>query len=194
MKSESHNQDANFSRSTLECLEQSKDVFHTSPGYFESNEALLNSKIGEHMHVESDYFDNQTRSIAQTIQTDFSSNRKGRVIRILFATASAAAFVGVLFLAFPREEANTSFAQELEQAQLDYEDLEAIEFDEEVYDEFIVLDTLVTDTVQEKKGAAPIHDFKPSKGQSVITWDDIDAEDIEEYLNEEESLNIIDEL
>jgi hypothetical protein len=52
----------------------------------------------------------------------------------------------------------------------------------------------VPDTVSTKKLPSSINDFKPSKGQSVISWDDIDADDIEEYLKDEESLQVIDEL
>jgi hypothetical protein len=69
-----------------------------------------------------------------------------------------------------------------------------MEFDESVYEEFIADDTLRTDTLSKQNTSVSPQDFKPSKGQSVVTWDDIDADDIEEYLKDEETLNIIDEL
>ena len=77
---------------------------------------------------------------------------------------------------------------------MEFEDLEEMELDETLYEELVVLDTLTPDTVSTKKLPDSVNDFKPSQGQHVISWDDLEVEDIQEYLKDEQSLNIIDEL
>ncbi len=122
------------------------------------------------------------------------AQRPGRVMRLWVAVAAAAAVVGILIFVMPGKEESQSFARQLEQADLDYEDLEELELDESLFEELIIVDTIAPDTAAVEKLPPSPDEFKPSVGQRVITWDDITEEDIEEYLKEEHSLNIIDEL
>jgi hypothetical protein len=108
--------------------------------------------------------------------------------------AAAAIMAGVVYVLIVDDNETPTFAEQLEQTPLEFEDLEEVEFEEDVYEEFIILDTINPDTISTRKSPVSVHDFKPSKGQSVISWDDVDAADIEEYLKDEESLEIIDEL
>jgi len=185
--------DSDFSTNTRELLDRSRHMLRVPDGYFESREALIKSAIKTEFDVPLHYFENQSSRLAEALQSASKRNTV-RFLRSWLIPAAAAVVAGILFLVLPEKEKSVSFAEQLEQTPIEYEDLEEIEFDEEVLDEFIVLDTVVPDTVSADKTIPAIQDFKPSKGQSVISWDDISADDIEEYLKEEETLDIIDEL
>jgi hypothetical protein len=180
-------------KSLSDALNQSRDAFRTPAGYFESREALIASKVHETLETPVGFFEIQQSAILKAIENPKSSPGK-RIIRMWLPIAAAAMLAGVVFLVWSEKRESPSFAEQLNETPLEFEDLEVIDFDPSVYEEFVEEDTLEADTTQLKKVPQNINDFKPSKGQSVITWDDIDAEDIEEYLKEEESLNIIDEL
>jgi hypothetical protein len=194
MKEEDTHNDARFSDEMLHYLDRSEDALQVPDGFFESQQIRLVSTLNNPFETPADYFDEQAMMLQQAMQATPQKGRNGRTVRIWLSVAAAAVLAGVVFLIVAEKEEPVTFSQQLEQSQLEFEDLEEIEFDESVYEEFIVDDTLVPDTVATKKLPKSINDFKPSKGQSVISWDDIDAEDIEEYLKDEESLQVIDEL
>ena len=193
MTEESNIQDPQMGKSLSEALHQSRDPFRTPAGYFESREALIASKVHETLETPVGFFETQQAAILEAAEHPKTSPGK-RIIRMWLPIAAAAMLAGVVFLVWSENRKVSSFAEQLNETPLEYEDLEVIDFDPAVYEEFVEEDTLVADTTQLEKVPQNVNDFKPSKGQSVITWDDIDAEDIEEYLKEEESLNIIDEL
>jgi hypothetical protein len=174
-------------------LEQSKDSLRVPESYFDSREVLLESALKQEFEVPADYFEQQQRTLSDSLQ-QVSAKGNGRSIRLWVSLAAAAMIAGVIYLMVPGKEQTVTFSEQLEQTPIEFEDLEQIEFDEEVYEEFIILDTVKPDTTSALKKPVSIEDFKPSKGQSVISWDDIDADDIEEFLKDEESLPIIDEL
>jgi hypothetical protein len=149
--------------------------------------------LKQEFEVPADYFEQQQRTLSDSLQ-QVSAKGNGRSIRLWVSLAAAAMIAGVIYLMVPGKEQTVTFSEQLEQTPIEFEDLEQIEFDEEVYEEFIILDTVKPDTTSALKKPVSIEDFKPSKGQSVISWDDIDADDIEEFLKDEESLPIIDEL
>jgi hypothetical protein len=161
--------------------------------YFDSREVLLESALKQEFEVPADYFEQRQSTLSDSLQ-QVSANGDGRSIRLWVSLAAAAMMAGVIYLMVPGKEQTVTFSEQLEQTPIEFEDLEQIEFDEEVYEEFIILDTVKPDTTTTLKRPVSIEDFKPSKGQSVISWDDIDADDIEEFLKDEESLPIIDEL
>ena len=194
MKEEDTHSDARFSDEMLQHLERSKDALQVPDGFFESQQIRLESTLNNPFETPAGYFDDQATMLEKAIHATPQMVRNGRTVRMWLSVAAAAVLAGVVFLVANEKEEHVNFSQQLEQSQLEFEDLEVIEFDESVYDEFIVDDTLVPDTVATKKLPKSINDFKPSKGQSVISWDDIDADDIEEYLKDEESLQVIDEL
>jgi hypothetical protein len=193
MKEESNIQDPQLGRSLGEALRNSRDSFLTPVGYFESRDALMASKVQESFGTPVGFFETQHAEILDAIEQPKTTMRK-RIYRMWLPIAAAAMLAGVVFLVWSEQTEVPSFAEQLNETPLEFEDLEVIDFDPSVYEEFVEEDTLVADTTQLKKTPQNVNDFKPSKGQSVINWDDIDAEDIEEYLKEEESLNIIDEL
>ena len=163
-------------------------------GYFESQQALLESVLHASVEVPAGYFESRAVVLEQKMNAPQVIEGKGRMLRMWMALA-AAVVIGVLcIVSWPSQKYERTFADQLEEANLDYDDLHEIEFDETMYEEFIVDDTIVTDTVAIQKTPIDVHDFKPSKGQRVITWDDIDDEDIREYLKDEEQLNILDDL
>ena len=193
MNEEKKNSTEDFDKNALKHLEKSKHSFGTPDGYFESRSALLESAMQREFEVPSDYFEGQAKELERTLLA--SSNSTGlRSIRLWVAFAAAAMMAGVVYVLIVDDNETPTFAEQLEQTPLEFEDLEEVEFEEDVYEEFIILDTINPDTVSTKKSPVSVHDFKPSKGQSVISWDDVDASDIEEYLKDEESLEIIDEL
>jgi hypothetical protein len=194
MKEEDTHNDARFSDEMLQHLERSEDALQVPEGFFESQQIRLESALNNPFETPPGYFEGQAAKLEQEIHPKLQEGPNGRTVRIWLSVAAAAVLAGVVFLVVTEKEEAVTFSQQLEQSQLEFEDLEEIEFDESVYEEFIVDDTLVPDTVATKKLPMSINDFKPSKGQSVISWDDIDAEDIEEYLKDEESLQVIDEL
>ncbi len=193
MTEESNIQDPQMGKSLSEALNQSRETFRTPAGYFESREALIASKVHDALETPVGFFETQQAAILDSIEHPKSAPGK-RIIRMWLPIAAAAMLAGVVFLVWSERREVPSFAEQLNETPLEFEDLELIDFDPAVYEEFVEEDTLVADTTQLKKVPQNINDFQPSRGQSVITWDDIDAEDIEEYLKEEESLNIIDEL
>jgi hypothetical protein len=193
MKEDSDIQDPHLGKVLGDALQQSRESFHTPAGYFESREAMLASKIQETWQTPEGFFEARQAAILSAAKQP-KSTAGTRVIRMWISIAAAAMLAGVVVLVWPEKSKIPSFAEQLNETPLEYEDLEVIDFDPDVYEEFVEEDTLVADTTQLKKVPQNVNDFKPSKGQSVITWDDIDAEDIDEYLKEEESLNIIDEL
>jgi hypothetical protein len=193
MMEDSNIQDHHLGKALGEALRQSRDSFKTPDGYFESREALMASKVQETLGMPVGFFETQQIAILEGIEHPKSHPSK-RSIRMWLPIAAAAMLAGVVFLVWSDNRKMPSFAEQLNETPLEFEDLEVIDFDPSVYEEFVEEDTLVADTTQLKKVPQNVNDFKPSKGQSVITWDDIEAEDIEEYLKEEESLNIIDEL
>jgi hypothetical protein len=193
MTEESNIQDPQMGKSLSEALNQSRESFRTPAGYFESREALIASKVHDALETPEGFFETQQAAILEAAEHPKTSPGK-RIIRMLLPIAAAAMLAGVVFLVWSENRKVSSFAEQLNETPLEYEDLEVIDFDPAVYEEFVEEDTLVADTTQLEKVPQNVNDFKPSKGQSVITWDDIDAEDIEEYLKEEESLNIIDQL
>ena len=193
MNEEKKDNTEGFDKDALKQLEKSKHSFGTPDGYFGSRSALLESAMQREFEVPSDYFEGQANELEKTLLA--SSNSTGlRSIRLWSALAAAAMMAGVVYVLIVDDNETPTFAEQLEQTPLEFEDLEEVEFEEDVYEEFIILDTLNPDTVSTKKSPVSVHDFKPSKGQSVISWDDVDAADIEEYLKDEESLEIIDEL
>ena len=194
MKEENYDIEPRFSDPLLSQMERSKEAFQVRDDFFESQQIRLMSALNNPFETPADYFDEQATMLQQAMQATPQKGRNGRTVRIWLSVAAAAVLAGVVFLVVTEKEESVTFSQQLEQSQLEFEDLEEIEFDESVYEEFIVDDTLVPDTVATKRLPKSINDFKPFKGQSVISWDDIDAEDIEEYLKDEESLQVIDEL
>lgn len=194
MKEENHDIEPRFSDPLLSQMERSKEAFQVRDDFFESQQIRLVSALNNPFETPTDYFEEQATMLQQAMQATPLKGRKGRTVLIWLSVAAAAVLAGVVFLVLTEKDEPVTFSQQLEQSQLEFEDLEEIEFDESVYEEFIVDDTLVPDTIATKKLPKSINDFKPSKGQSVISWDDIDAEDIEEYLKDEESLQVIDEL
>ena len=193
MNEEKKDNTEGFDKDALKQLEKSKECFRFPDGYFESRRALLESTLQHEFEVPSDYFEGQANELEKTLLA--SSNSTGlRSIRLWSALAAAAMMAGVVYVLIVDDNETPTFAEQLEQTPLEFEDLEEVEFEEDVYEEFIILDTLNPDTVSTKKSPVSVQDFKPSKGQSVISWDDVDASDIEEYLKDEESLEIIDEL
>ncbi len=188
----SHNKEG-FQADTQRHLDASRDAMHVPKGYFETHASLLESTLKNEFEVPVDYFETQSSKLSGALQLE-SRNNTQRSIRLWAMPAAAAVFVGVLILVLPEKENSNSFAEQMEQTALEFEDLEYVEFDEEVYEEFIVLDTVKPDTVKAPAVIPSIQEFKPSKGHSVISWDDITADDIEEYLKDEETLEIIDEL
>lgn len=183
-----------FSEETLKKLERSKMEMHVPDDYFEKKAILLESAMIRSFDVPEDYFENQQSQLSEKLMQASDGRTRLRSIRLWVSLAAAAMMAGVVFLLIPGKRENPSFSEQLYQCNLEFEDLEQVDFDEEVYDEFVVMDTIAPDTAAEKKIPASVNDFKPSKGQSVISWDDIDASDIEEYLKDEETLEIIDEL
>jgi hypothetical protein len=194
MKEEDINNEPRFSDAVLHGMERSKEDLQVPEGFFDAQQIRLESALTNPFETPQGYFEEQAAKLEQEIHAMPQKGRNGRAVRIWLSVTAAAVLAGVVFLVATKQEDTTTFSQQLEQAQLDFEDLEEIEFDESVYDEFIVEDTLAPDTVSTKKLPKSINDFKPSKGQSVISWDDIDADDIDEYLKDEESLQVIDEL
>jgi len=194
MKEEDNHNDALFSDEMLQHLERSEDAIQVPEGFFESQQIRLESTLNNPFETPAGYFEEQAAKLEQEIHPKLREGRNSRTVRLWIAVAAAAMVAGLVFMVAKDKEEPVGFSQQLEQAQLEFEDLEIIEFDESVFDEFIVDDTLVPDTVATKKLPKSINDFKPSKGQSVISWDDIDADDVEEYLKDEESLQVIDEL
>lgn len=194
MKEENVDNEPRFNDAVLSHMERSKEAFRVPDEYFESQRICLDSIVSNPFETPSGYFDNQAKMLQQAMHSTPQGGRNGRTVRIWLTVAAAAVLAGVVFLVATENEEAVTFSQQLEQSQLEFEDLEEIDFDESVYEEFIVDDTLVPDTIATKKLPKSINDFKPSKGQAVISWDDIDAEDIEEYLKDEESLQVIDEL
>lgn len=193
MNEEKKDNTEGFDKGALKQLGKSKECFRVPDGYFESRSALLESALQREFEVPSDYFEGQAKELDKALLA--SSNSNGlRSIRLWVALAVAAMMAGVVYVLIVDDNEMPTFAEQLEQTPLEFEDLEELEFEEDVYEEFIILDTLNPDTVSTKKSPVSVHDFKPSKGQSVISWDDVDAADIEEYLKDEESLEIIDEL
>lgn len=183
-----------FSEETLKKLEHSKMEMHVPDDYFEKKAILLESAMIRSFDVPEDYFENQQSQLSEKLMQASDGRTRLRSIRLWVSLAAAAMMAGVVFLLIPGKRENPSFSEQLHQCNLEFDDLEQVDFDEEVYDEFVVMDTIAPDTAAEKKIPASVNDFKPSKGQSVISWDDIDASDIEEYLKDEETLEIIDEL
>ena len=194
MKEEDYDNEPRFNDTTLSQMERSKEAFQVPEGYFESQQNRMESTLNTPFETPVGYFEEQAHMLEQKMHATPQQGQNGRTVRIWLSVAAAAVMAGVVFLVVSEKEEPVTFSQQLEQSQLEFEDLEEIEFDESVYEEFIVDDTLVPDTVATKKLPKSINDFKPSKGQSVISWDDIDADDIEEYLKDEESLQVIDEL
>jgi hypothetical protein len=193
MKEEPTNPHETFGVDRRKHLEQSKDSLRVPESYFDSRVVLLESALKQEFEVPADYFEQQQRTLSDSLQ-QVSRNDNSRSIRLWVSLAAAAMIAGVIYLMVPGKEQTVTFSEQLEQTPIEFEDLEQIEFDEEVYEEFIILDTVKPDTTSPLKKPVSIEDFKPSKGQSVISWDDIDADDIEEFLKDEESLPIIDEL
>ena len=193
MNEENKNNTKDSDKDVLEHLENSKHSFVTPDGYFESRSAMLESALQRKFEVPSDYFEKQAKLLERSAGALSTSNSL-RSIRLWASFAAAAMMAGVIYLLTVNDYETPSFSEQLAETPLEFEDLEHMEFEEDVYEEFIILDTIMPDTVSVKNKPISVQDFKPSKGQSVISWDDIDAADIEEYLNDEESLEIIHEL
>ena len=194
MKQDAHNEHDCLSEATRHALERSNQSLHVPDGYFEANASLLESTLQEQFRTPPDFFENQATQLESSLVANPSTPGNGRVFGVWHVLAAAAVVTGVVFLVIPEKKEAASFAEELEQAQLEFEDLEEMELDETLYEELVVLDTLTPDTVSTKKLPDSVNDFKPSQGQHVISWDDLEVEDIQEYLKDEQSLNIIDEL
>ena len=194
MKQDAHNEHNGLSENTRHALERSNHTMHVHEGYFEANAAMLESAMQEQFKTPPDFFENQANQLESSLAANPTTPGNGRVFRLWHVLAAAAVVTGVVFLVIPEKKEAASFAEELEQAQLEYEDLEEMELDETLYEELVVLDTLIPDTVATEKLPDSVNDFKPSQGQHVISWDDLEVEDIQEYLKDEQSLNIIDEL
>ena len=193
MKEELDHSKEAFSAPMHKRLEESRQTMQVPEHYFETRSVLLESALKESMDVPGDYFQEQHKQIFEQLTIPTAKNNV-RYIRLTLALAAAAMMVGVLFMVLPGREETPRFSEQLEQTPIEFEDLEELDFDEEVLEEFIILDTLSPDTTSSLKKPFSIEDFKPSKGQSVISWDDINAEDIEDYLKDEETIEIIDEL
>ena len=193
MNEENKNSPEYFGMDRLKHLEKSKHSFRTPNGYFESRSVLLESALQREFEVPSDYFEKQAKVLEKSAAALSTSNAP-KSIRLWASLAAAAMMAGVIYLLTMNDYETPSFSEQLAETPLEFEDLEHMEFEEDVYEEFIILDTIMPDTVSAKKKPISVQDFKPSKGQSVISWDDVDAADIEEYLKDEESLEIIDEL
>lgn len=194
MKQDAHNEHEGLSEATRHALERSNHTLHVPEGYFEANAAMLESAMQEQFKTPPDFFENQAAQLESSLVANEKSTGNGRVFKLWHVLAAAAVVTGVVFMVIPEKKEAASFAEELEQAQLECEDLEEMELDETLYEELVVLDTLTPDTVSTKKIPTSVNDFKPSQGQHVISWDDLEVEDIQEYLKDEQSLNIIDEL
>jgi hypothetical protein len=193
MKDEQAHTNKGFTAETEKCLEISRQSLHVPSNYFESRSVLLESNLKDILEVPDGFYEGQSNLLITKIQ-EASANSNTRTIRLWIPLAAASVMVSILFMLIPGKEQAPSFSAQLEQATIEFEDLEELDFDEEVYEEFIILDTIKPDSSSTVKKPVSVNDFKPSKGQSVISWDDISAEDIEEYLKEEETLEIIDEL
>jgi hypothetical protein len=193
MKHEAHPDEAGFSDDLLKRLDRSRSDLNVPQSYFEKKAIFMESAMSNTFVTPADYFKEQEAQSERALRKPHTA-RRNHILRLWLPLAAAAVFAGIVLYLLPRKVESTSFAIQLEQAQLEFEDLHEMEFEESVYEEFIADDTLRTDTLSKKNTSVSTQDFKPSKGQSVVTWDDIDADDIEEYLKEEESLNIIDEL
>lgn len=194
MKQDAHNEHDGLSETTRHALERSNHTMHVPEGYFEANAAMLESAMQEQFRTPPDFFENQAAQLESSLAANPTTPGNGRVFRVWHVLAAAAVMTGVVFLVIPEKKEAASFAEELEQAQLEFEDLEEMEIDEMLYEELVVLDTLTPDTVSTEKLPDSVNDFKPYQGQHVISWDDLEVEDIQEYLKDEQSLNIIDEL
>lgn len=195
MKQEHNHEHAGIGDETLNQLDRSKKVIGVPEGYFEAKAVLLVSAMCDQFNTPEDYFENRAKQLESALDWEEPDQQKGRVVRIWWATAAAVAvLVGIGYIVVADNEQALSFAAQLEQAQLDYEDLEELDLDEALLEELVVMDTIVPDTIVINKLPDSVEEFKPADGQRVITWDDITNEDIEEYLKEEESLNIIDEI
>ena len=194
MKQDAHNEHNGLSEKTRHALEGSNHTMHVPEGYFEVNAAMLESAMQEQFKTPPDFFENQAAQLESSLAANPTTSGNGRVFRVWHVLAAAAVVTGVVFLVIPEKKEAASFAEELEQAQLEFEDLEEMELDETLYEELVVLDTLTPDTVSTEKLPDSVNDFKPYQGQHVISWDDLEVEDIQEYLKDEQSLNIIDEL
>jgi hypothetical protein len=193
MKEEQSHSNSEFGEQTKKLLQESGTTLHVPEYYFEARAALLESALNESLEVPAGFFQEQSGRLNKQLQLP-TGKAKGKTVRLWVALAAAAVTVGILFIVVPGKEETLRFSEQLEQTPIEFEDLEELDFDEEVYEEFIIVDTLKSDTSSIVRAPSPVQDFKPSKGQSVISWDDISAEDIEEYLKEEETIEIIDEL
>ena len=194
MRQDNSTESEGFGEVSKKLLQQSLHSMEVPEGYFEKKAAMLEYSLNQPFEVPTDYFESQHSAFAKRLNKEDPKRPNARVIRLWVSLAAAAMLAGFVIMLIPDKRECPSFSEQLQNSELEFEDLEQIDFDEEVYEEFTLSDTLTPDTVSATKLPASVNDFKPSKGQSVISWDDIDAEDIEEYLNEEESLEIIDEL
>ena len=194
MKRETSYNAEGFSEDTLKHLQGSKQALRAPEEYFESKAVLLESAMKQHFDVPDEYFTTQSERLKNSLGNTSKPGYNRRVVQLWISLAAAAVVAGVIFLVIPVKRDAPSFSEQLNSSELEFEDLEQIDFDEEVYEEFVIADTLVEDSVAISKMPAAVDEFKPSKGQSVISWEDIDAADIEEYLKEEETIEIIDEL
>lgn len=194
MRQDNSTESEGFGEVSKKLLQQSLHSMEVPEDYFEKRAALHESSLNQPFEVPNDYFESQHSTLANTLNNDESTRKNARMIRLWVSLSAAAVLAGFVIMLIPGKRECPSFSEQLQNSELEFEDLEQIDFDEEVYEDFILSDTLTPDTVSAKKLPASVDDFKPSNGQSVISWDDIDSEDIEEYLNEEEALEIIDEL
>jgi hypothetical protein len=153
----------------------------------------MESAFKDVFEVPSCYFEKQARELGMTSITPPTGSRL-RPMWVWATLAAAAMMVGFVYLFIVNDNETPTFTEHLEQTALEFEDLEEMEFEEDLFEEFIILDTLMPDTSNKIAKPISMDDFKPSSGQSVIEWEDIDAADIEEYLKDEESFEVIDEL
>jgi len=175
-------------------VSRGSDLLLVPNGFFDAQSALLEDAMVPSAQVPDGFFESQENWLEHQMHLDETSNRTRRLGLVWIGLAAACVLGLVLMVYLPSSNNEGSFANQLEEASLEYDDLNEMELDESVYEEFIVEDTIIVDSVQIQKLPSSMDDFKPSKGQHVIRWDDIDADDIDEYLKEEESLNIIDNL
>lgn len=191
-----HTDDATFSPEWEQAMQASKTEkdWGVPSGYFNSRQTLLESALHDEILVPDNYFETQAAMLQVKLKKESVESSGIRVLRLWGLLAAACAVGVALFVYSSYTRKEPSFADQLEQSNLEFEDLHEIEFDESIYEEFIVEDTIVCDTTAVQKTPIDVHDFKPSKGQHVITWDDIDDEDIREYLKDEEQFNVIDDL
>jgi hypothetical protein len=193
MSTEFSQNNKSVDRDTQKHLENSRSSFQVPDGYFDSKCTLLESAMKRDFEVPADYFDGHAKELEVKLHSKSVTTRY-RSIRMWVTVAAAALMAGVIYWLKMNEKETPTFSEQLEQTELEFEDLEELEFEADMFEEFIILDTLTPDTAIGKQIQISIHDFKPSKGQSVINWDELDATDIEEYLKDEESFEIIDEL